>query len=62
MKGTIRTWPDKFKDLFFKKPIRFRILNIKYFWKYSYLTLNKWTLFWFLTILVDKTLGIMSEK
>ena len=55
IKRTIRTWSDKFKDLFFKSTNRFRVSNIivelialnnsgwkkKEFLKYSCLTLNK---------------------
>ena len=74
IKITVKTWPDKFKNLFFKKPIRFRVLNIikliplnnsewkKDFWKYSYLTLNKGTLLCFVASCVGKTFEIMSEK
>ena len=75
IKRTIRTWSDKFKDLFFKSTNRFRISNIiieliplnnsgwkKEFRKYSCLTLNKGMLLWFLIVRVVKTLGIISKS
>ena len=75
IKRTIRTWSDKFKDLFFKSTNRFRISNIiielihsitvdgkKEFWKYSCLTLNKGMLLWFLVVRVDETLRIISKR
>ena len=75
IKRTIRTWSDKFKDLFLKAPTdsEFRIflsslfLSVtvdrkKEFRKYSCLTLNKGMLLWFLVVRVDKTLGIISKR
>ena len=71
IKRTIRTWYDKFKDLFLKALIdsEFRILfrsitvdGEKEFCKYSCLTLNKGILLWFLVIYVDKNLGIISKR
>ena len=77
IKRIIRTWSDKFKDLFFKSTNQFRISNIviglipfhsitvdgkKKFRKYSCLTLNKGMLLWFLVVCVDKTLRIISKR
>ena len=71
IKRTIKTWYDKFKDLFLKALIdaEFRILfhsitvhGEKEFCKYSCLTLNKGILLWFLVVCVDKTLGIISKR
>ena len=75
IKRTIRTWSDKFKDLFLKSTIRFQISNImiklipvnnsgwnKELRKYSCLTLNKGMLLWFLVAHVDKTLGIILKR
>ena len=74
IKRTIKTWSDRFKDLFFKSTNRFQISNIiiefiplnnsgwkKEFQKYSCLTLYKRIFLWFLVVRVDKTLGIISK-
>ena len=74
IKRIIRTWSDKFKDLFLKAPTdsKFRILlpslfhsitvdGKKEFQKYS-LTINKGMLLWFLVVLVDETLGITPKR
>ena len=75
IKRTIRTWSDKFKDLFFKSTNRFQISNIiieliplnnsewkKRVLEVSCLTLNKWMLLWFLVVRVNITLGIISKR
>ena len=74
IKRTIRTWSNKFKDLFFKSTNQFQISNIaieliplnnsiskKVLQKYSCLTLNKGMVLWFLVVRVDKTLRIISK-
>ena len=75
IKRTIKTWSDKFKDLFLKAltDSEFRILLSSLLhsitgWKkreYSCLTLNKGNkgmLLEFLVVRVDKTLGIISNR
>ena len=75
IKRTIRTWSDKFKDLFLKALTDFEfpislssllhsitVAEKKEFQKYSCFTLNKGMLLWFLVVRVDKTLRIITKK